>query len=344
MDYRPTNGDVACRKSAFCFGDRLTFVTSAISRSSKDAQPVVTTLCQNRLGEALRLGLLDGQPLTGTQRLAADRLHWLLDSRGNGYVVHAGGGTLVAARREQEWLYLYKRYLKDPAANPKALNSTKLRWIVPGSQPEQVLPTPRGAAYPPAVEAYYQPSRGTFETVWLDHGAAPDAASDNAYTLLPQTTPAALAALATALADEATAPYRLVRRTGAAHVLYDRPSATWAYACFEAGPPADRGPLTSVSRPCFVMLRRSAEGLALSAASSDATANGADGVDAHGGPDWPPAGQPLALTLAGAWRVAGRDNEACAVTAEPAAGGTRLTLRLPWRLPLVVRLAAQGLR
>jgi hypothetical protein len=346
LDMVPSNGglqDVRCRKSAFCFGDRLTFVTTDIAGGG--AQAKLTTLYQHRLAESPAATWLDGAVVrdcpAAEQRLATDRLHWLLDGRGNGYLVHPGGGRLVVRRQPQEWLYLYRRYLRDPARNPKATNSTSARWVEPGTAPEKVLPTPKGRRYPPAVEAYYEPSRGNFALAYLDHGPAPGAAADNTFTLVPQTTPERLAALAAALADERTAPYRLLRRASDAHVLYDVASATWGYALFEATRLSACGPLLTNSRPCFALARGAGDELVLSAASSDGQANGAVGVEMTLGTAGPlPAGEPLGLTLAGGWQVASVSNPGAQVTATLAADGqsTALALKLPWRLSLVVRL------
>lgn len=313
MDYQPSNDDVPSHRSAFCFDDRVTFVVSDL----KHAPPVHTTLFQHRLAPADDAG-------PSERRVPLERLQTLRDARGNGYLVHPGPGTLVDSRGPQSWLLAYKRYLKDPQLNPKATNSTNVRWVDP-RHPEHELKPARGERYPQAIEEHYRPGTGNFALARIEHAAG----SGCVYTLVPQATPGRLAALA------AAPPYDLLRTSGTAHVLFDQPSGTHAYALFAAQDLTDCGPLRGASRGCCVMLRRAGRELQLSAASSDAKANGTHGVDALPAQG---AGEPLVLTVAGNWLVAGSDNAGCEVKAEPVAGGTRLSLRLPWRLPLVVRL------
>lgn len=329
--------DASCRKSAFCFGDRITVVTSGIAGGGDRAK--MTTLYQQRLGDVgapdLAATVIDGRRVAalGEETLDTDKPHWLLDGRGHGYVVAPGGGKLVVRRGEQSWLYPYGRYLKDAKQNPKVTNSTAVKWAVPGSTPEQVLATPRGERYPREIEAYYRPSTGVFASAWLDHGAKAESA-DNAFTLVPQATPERLAELARAL------PYRLVQRTNAAHVLLDLATGTFGYALFEAGALAGAGPLLSASRPCFALSRPAGGALRLAVASSDGQANGTDGVTMNPGTGggYPLPGTPLALTIAGAWQVDTVSRAGCAVTAKAVGGNTELTLKLPWRLGLEVRL------
>ncbi len=334
MDVR--SGEVRCHKTAFCFGDRITFVTTDIAGGDR---PRLTTLYQQRLGDVgagnLAPTLLDGQRVDALDErtLATDAPHWLLDARGIGYLTEPGGGKLVVRRGEQSWFYPYSRFLRDAKQNPKAVNSTSVKWVLPGATPEQVLATPKGQRYPPQIEGYYQPTTGVFASAWFDHGA--DAVgSDNVFTLVPHATAERLAELAR------TRPYRLVGRTKTAHVLLDLASDTYGYGIFEAGSLPDGGPLRAASRPCFAMVQAADGGLRLAVASSDGQANGTDGVEMKpgAGGGYPIAGTPLLLTLAGAWQVASIGNPGCTVTARRVGADTELSLKLPWRLGLEVRL------
>lgn len=251
------------RKSAFCFGDRITVVTTDIAHGGAPAErhlPFTTTLFQNAFGVG---GSREGHFGVGTPpvnrdvppadepcwvngrevrefpcetQLPAGQTGWLLDNKGTGFYLHANPAPVRLARREQRWTFRHNAFFRlDPAK---------------GDAPDN-----------------YPETRGNFALAWLDHGVTP-APTACVYTLLPRTSPATMAALAAAMSRPETAPYQVLRADAKAHVFVDRPSRTTCYVIFDPAARFDSGPLQAVNRPCWVMVREG-DGLMLSVASTD---------------------------------------------------------------------------
>ncbi|MBM4048726.1 MAG: hypothetical protein FJ279_26785, partial [Planctomycetes bacterium] len=329
LEFAPDDHSMTFHKSAFCFGNRVTVITSDI-RHGADAKPeekplpFLTTLYQNAFGvggpekpvdvpPAEEPCWVDGREVkefpTETV-LEAQGAHWLLDNKRTGYYIHPGSAPVRAVRRAQTWTYCHTPlYVKDPA-NAAAWNTWRR--------------TP--AASDPAN---YHPTTGNFALAWFEHGVGPDA-SGCAYTLVPKATPEAMRRLADALARPQTAPYLILQRDARGHILRDQESQTTGYVLFQAGAVQAEGRLRAVNRPCSVLLRESDGKLRLSVASTDLES-------------WP-NGKPfvtqgdLVLTLDGPWAIARAEPDAppgCIPT--PKDGAT--ILRIPYRDFMPVRLA-----
>lgn len=247
--------DVHFYKSAFCFGDRVTVITTDIR--SEQPRPAISTLFQAAVTPD-RATVIDGRsvaefPWQGS--LTTDQPHWLLDGNGTGYYLHPGTATLRLARERQTWTYMIDRYLKDPADNP-IINYQKRQY-----RHEDMAQN----------ETYFTPSEGDFTRAWLDHGQAPTAGSA-VWSIKVNTTASAMQAFTAAMSQTQTdqRPYRVLQQDRDAHILHDRASNTTGYVLFTTNdtlPPDSL--LRSNSRPCLVMSRASKRRLTLSVASTD---------------------------------------------------------------------------
>ena len=333
--------NIRFRKSAFCFGDRVTLITTDIGRGPATG-PVeqrlefATTLYQNAFGSGGETELTgkgvghfgtnpprkpgptpseqepcwaDGRQTTGfptEETLASGTPHWLIDNKRTGYYVHPQSPPLKLTRRQQQWNYLWRCWAKPEQKHP-----------------EKDLPKdPRN----------YNPTVGNFATAWFAHGAKPDV-TDCVYTLFPASSPEKMQRFTQEMGFPETAPYAILHKDSRAHILLDRPSRTTGYILFQKGPVPVAGKLREVNRPCAVMIKEAGDKLRVSVASTD--------LDA-----WPTADKgkimlsgDVAITLDGEWTVrhvvtvTPRD---CHVTG----GGGATTLSIPFKdfMPVVVIL------
>ncbi len=228
------DGNVPCRKSAFCFDNRVTLLTSGIQVRT-GTRPVVTTLFQSAFVPA-------DEPLPEQKRLPLDKAATVTDPQGNGYFVHpAAGQRLSILRRHQTWPVLDELAESAPDDVRKLLGKKRLTV-----EERRRL-----------IEHNASPG-GHFALAYVEHSAE-SAVATCAFTIFVQQpdVPDAL-------------PYEILRQDDHAHILRDQPSRTTAWVLFEAGRLAG-GPLVeAVSRPCFVICREAADGgLALSVAATD---------------------------------------------------------------------------
>jgi len=300
MDFE--SRDVNFRKSAFCFDDHITVITTGIS--SDQDRPAVTTLWQNTLDPAGEAVWVDGEQMTDFPwegRLDDEDAHWLIDNKRTGYFVHAGHDPINIFLHRQQWTYMIKRYLKDPDDNP-IINYQKRRY-----RHEDMAEN----------ERYFNPSAGDFALARFDHGTQPTDASC-AWTMLVDTTPEVMARFAAAMSEPTTAPCAILQADAQAHVVRDRDSATVGYAVFEADAELpSEGALRSVNRPCFVMIATDDEGLRVSVASTDIASE-----------------EPIILRIAGDWRLAANDS----VVANVEAGVTVLEITPDYYMPMIMQL------
>ena len=134
-------------------------------------------------------------------------------------------------------------------------------------------------------------TEGDFATAWLDHGTAPRGAGYE-YAVRVRTTPEAMQAFATAMADPNTAPYQVLRKDARAHIVRDRQTRTWGCVLFEAQSVSPELPVKAVDHSCLLMLEETTDGLHLSLA--DPAVNLVNHVSQP---------RPLRVTLRGAWQV-----------------------------------------
>jgi len=162
-------------------------------------------------------------------------------------------------------------------------------------------------------------TRGDFASAWIDHGTAPDDAGYE-YAIVLGTDAAAMEAFHRAMSDEATAPYRVLRRDDAAHVVHDRATRTTGFALYEAEAVGLDG-VRAVSRPCLLLLRRDDQGLVIAACDPDLGYPGSP-------PRFEEDGPAVALTVEidGAWSPA-EDTSEEDVRVARRRGGTAISFR-----------------
>ena len=329
--------NIKFHKSAFCFGDRVTLLTTDIGRGEgagvEERQlQFATTLFQNAFGtggETERTAKGEGHfganppkraPAPPSQEpcwIAGERVdafpfettlpagspRVVVDNKGTGYYVHAESPPLRVTRREQNWNYLWKLWAKPVQKYPKG----DLR--------------------------NFEPTVGDFATAWFEHGAKPDF-SACAYTLVPQATPERMAEFARTMADPGTAPYKILQQDSRAHVLRDRDTQTTGYLVFDPSC-ALPGPLRKVNRPCAAMVKEAGGKLRVSTASTDMI-------------EWPAyAALPgkimlsgdIVLTLDGQWEIEKLDPDASkGCKADASQGKTVLTIPYETFLPAIMTL------
>jgi chondroitin-sulfate-ABC endolyase/exolyase len=268
--------DVNFRKSAFCFDNRITVITTGI-RSDQERR-AVTTLFQNSTDPASEAIWVNGEQVSTfpvERQLPGGQAVWLVDNKRTGYYIHPGGGQLHVARHPQQWTYMIDRFLINPKDNPIiSYHDRKYRYKDMAEN-----------------ERYFRPSSGNFALAWLDHGKKPTNAAC-AYTLVVETTPERMKQFAEDMRSANQAPYEILEQDGRAHILRDRASKTTGYVLFEANESIKtEGALVGNSRPCFVMILPNEQGLLLSVASTDIALK-----------------DPIVLRLRGRWTVAAAES------------------------------------
>lgn len=248
-------GPTDCKKSAFFFGERATYITTNIAaKSPKDATPgektVHTTLAQWPVTGAsapLRVGArtVTAQPTLAELPLAQPLT--VVDSKDNAYILEPDAHAKLAYRRgPQTYPMLADGYLKTqpspfnwhgPTVNGKGFNDKTLL----------------------DAEALVTPRAGDFEIAYVEHDLKDGSdAAGVAYHLLPRAGVAAAAAFNRRLAQPKP-PCAILRRDRKAHILLDNDSATYAYAIFEPTE-INLGPLVSMSTPGTIMFREKPAG------------------------------------------------------------------------------------
>ncbi len=229
------------QKSYFCFGNRITSITSGIVADKKNQQaPVITTLYQNSIATDSGLVMLDGEPLQAfpmERSVSFEKTRWLIDNKGTGYLIPAGNDPLRLSNKPQEWLYLIDKYLVDPKQNP----------ISPPVTYQNIRGQIKDLT---TIEKFYKSTRGNFALGWFDHGPQPKSAACT-YTAVIRTTAEQMKELAAKPALE------ILRSDEKAHIVHDLGSDTFGYAIYQPEEQlSDNSPLRSCSEPCFVMVRR----------------------------------------------------------------------------------------
>lgn len=151
-------------------------------------------------------------------------------------------------------------------------------------------------------------TQGDFLSAWIDHGKAPSAGSYE-YVLVVRATSEAMQGLA------AQAPYRVIQRDQAAHIVWDNAGCRWSCVLFvpqEVRAHTVAGetlPIKSVDRPCLIMAGAVRDGhLDMTVADPDLNLERVKGQ--RGTAALPP--RPLRVTLHGAWRLVEAGGTVCA--------------------------------
>ena len=339
---------VDARKSAFCFGRRVTLLTTDVKQTDKGTEPLVTTLYQNAFAgdpasEPCFIDGMEAKSFPAEQALSGDAPHWLLDNKGTGYYVHAGSAPLKALRRQQKWFYIWPEYLLDKTADPMRIEAGE-------TASEQSFGTKKVRSMTDAdIEKYYKPTVNNFALAYFEHGEKTDA-EGCAYTMLIRTTPEEMRKFADEMGDRSyrpnrtDRPYEILQRDSQAHILWDRETKTTGYVIFDQAWRPEKGAgvrvqsssgkqahesalskprtlnpepfcLLSVSRPCLVMVKELGGKLKLSVASTD----------------WKNK-SPMILSLRGAWSMDSTDT-AQPCKAEPQNGSTSVEINYEFEKP-----------
>lgn len=335
-------------KSAFCFGDRITLITTDIGRADGAGAPernlkLITTLWQNSFGpggytdppgpKAYRYAFnipkkpeeptpperescwVEGEEIKAfpwKTTLPAGPARWLIDNRQTGYYVHPDCPPIHVARRQQTWTYFNNPYFRKSAEEMKD-----------------------------SGDGEYRPTKGNFAVAWFDHGSKPDV-DHCVYTLIPKTNPNRMKKLAAEMKSEETAPYVIRRMDAQAHILWDRASDTTGYLIFapDKWRGEGEGPLAAVNRICSVMVRKQRDGeLRISVASTD--------LDSWRPWAWGDGRITLSgdvvLTLDGNWELVSIDKDPFATETCAAANKEgKTTLTIPFKTFMPVRLTLKS--
>lgn len=249
MDY--SGFGVSFRKSYFCFGNRITAITTGIrAKDPKNAHPLATTLFQNSITPQSEFITVDGEPLKGYPHettLTSEKSHWILDHKQTGYLLPAGNDSLKLSAMPQRWRYMTEKYLVDPKQNPISGDVTyqNVRGKIKDLS---------------AIEKFYRPSEGNFALAWFDHGPRPAPAS-SVYTMVIKTTPDELRKLS------AHPALTILRSDETAHIVHDLASGTFGHTIYQPSDLRSAGsPLRSCGEPCSLMIRLKDANLLLSLA------------------------------------------------------------------------------
>lgn len=252
MDF--DSAEIAFRKSAFFFDNRITILTTDIT-AKKDA-PAVTTVFQQAITEqsappVINGDLAEGEPFATTATGLSP--NWMVDSLGRGHYVHPFDGELKFTLCTQQWPYLDAMQSPLPADIKALLAKSRL------SEEEAAR----------ALQ-YARPTQALFATAYLDHGLRAENQSA-AVSVLIDSNPQQMRQFAEAMQTPLQAPYRILQQDTAAHILRDTASGTTAYAIFahNASLVVD-GLLAGNTRPALLMITPKADGsYAVSAGSPD---------------------------------------------------------------------------
>jgi len=307
MDFKGGADNNTFKRSIFCFGNRVTSLTTDITGTTSD--PMATTLFQNALAQGTEALWLDAEKVAAfpfQTRISGDKTHWLIDNKGTGYFIPAGHDPITVTTRRQEWTYMIEKCLIDKNNNPLPKHDQVNAYASFGPAQRKL------------VSEYvkcYKPSSGDFALAWFDHGPKP-AGKACAYTMLIRTTPPEMMAFA------ANPPQKILARDAKVHALFDAQTRTTGYVLFAANEAiAAEGLLLSNSRPCHVMVRSAGTDLRVSVACPDILNK-----------------EPIRLKLKGAWKVA--TPAIATLTVTPDGNDTRVEVQPDYYMPMRFSLKA----
>lgn len=112
-----------------------------------------------------------------------------------------------------------------------------------------------------------KPTSGDFATAWIDHGKAPSDAGYE-YLVILDATPEKMEQLAAQMKDSDTRPYKVVRKDGNIHVVYDKATGVTGYTAFDSVRLSDKW-VRAISTSSIVMIKGSEDKLEMSVANPD---------------------------------------------------------------------------
>jgi chondroitin-sulfate-ABC endolyase/exolyase len=328
-------GQELCRKSAFCFDNRITVLSSDIQPLRKDfnvpankrpeaskgetqAFPTHTTLFQFALTDRTAASEVNGDSVStfpDTRQMALNQPVRLRDHMGNGYYVHSNGNnSLRVARQTQDSYNFYSDANKQLPPETRKLIAKHMR--------------------PPALKQvleHCKPTPGDFATAWIEHKQT-ETRGTAAFTISVQSEPLS-----------APLPYRILQQDRVAHILRDTPSKTTGYVIFEANSNLSHGPLRTINRPSTVMVQENVEGgLTCSVSSTDAAADAV--LIGKGDPQDPPfeaeaSARSIVLNINGMWELTTSERDD--LVSKHQDGNTQITIPYRDYMPVRLELRAQ---
>lgn len=244
--------DLEFRKSVFFYDNRVTVITSDVVKDSPKPKnsagdEAVTTIFQQTLkgGKVISVDGKSIEAMPFEEKFDGKKAVTLHDTLNNGYYIWPTSTKLVVKKSTQEWLSMYKRYLKDPNNNP-SLDIQKYKF----------KESPIGEN-----EKYYNPTKGDFALAYFDMGKKPLEAKC-AYTILVDSSVEAT----TEFAKNPTV--EILADSTKAHIVRDKVTNSTGYVVFSVTAKLVE-PLVSVSQPCFVSIRDNGDAYTISVAVSD---------------------------------------------------------------------------
>ncbi|MES2997550.1 MAG: polysaccharide lyase family 8 super-sandwich domain-containing protein [Verrucomicrobiota bacterium] len=245
------------RKSAFAFGDHVTFITTNVkAQIPKDATPgektIHTTLAQWPVDEKSPPLEIGQRKITAEENLQSIPLSgWqtVVDSKGNAYVIEKNPNATLRFRRGQQTYYLFRdTLLIDPKVKP--IDFGKITVNGERFNDKNLLD-----AY-----KYFKQRIGNYELAYLEHTLADGSIpAGSVYHILPMTGKNAADQFKASL-ESKNPPCTILQRDGDAHVLRDNRTPVIAYVVFSAKPVTAAGPLVSMSNPGTAMFRKNNNG------------------------------------------------------------------------------------
>lgn len=273
-------------KSAFLVDGRITHLTTG-AKAPTDAK-FMTTVMQSAEPTPMSL-IVDGQAVaeSGVLRLSGAQAHTVFDARKRGYLIHAGGDDLEISRANQTWTYCEIPYFKSDQPHINIVQSVRC-YVFDQREVAQPADMRKGQSIPgeitgPAKLAYFTPTRHRYTTAGFLHHPTTSSSQAHAFTVLPNTTTAALDQFAADM-KSTKPPVRMLVGDGY-HGFVDGPTGLRGWCLFKAMalPASEQGGIVcKVSRPCTLLEQRSGDQLRLAIASTDIAVKNAYQVELSG--------------------------------------------------------------
>jgi chondroitin-sulfate-ABC endolyase/exolyase len=228
-----------CRKSAYFFDNRITFLTSDIL-VEEDGRPTHTTLFQYPLANRNLPTVVGKEKILAfpsRSELSMKNSRLIKDNMDNTYYIHSNPNTILEISRVNQRSYDLSKLNKN---TPESLKSSRIKSL-PSENFESLL-------------AYCEPQKDDFEKVYITHRGP---SSKLAYTVFINGI------------KEKKFPYKILRQDKLAHILLDLKSNTSCYTIFEKDKKTDVGFLRSSSRPLSAMIKTVDDSLNCSVSCTD---------------------------------------------------------------------------
>ncbi len=149
-------------------------------------------------------------------------------------------------------------------------NGASARWLLDHCgtgyfvRPGSPVVLSRAAQTSPDETGSGATSTANYAAAWFDHGGAPNSAGYE-YVVVPSTTSAAMAQMATNYTNSVTTPYEVLEQDATAHIVRWKTDGRIGYALFTtnalAAAATNAGPLRTVTRPCLAMSQPGSNGV-----------------------------------------------------------------------------------